>query len=127
MNNLNSILLEGVLIKTPDYRSDRNNSPVCRFTLSSSRFFKGNGGVEKETGYFDIETTGKLALQCKQNGHQGREVRVVGRLKQEHFRDAEGKPIARIVIAAEHVEFRPTMTQEQKQTIHNDESYDMDR
>jgi single-strand DNA-binding protein len=127
MNNLNSIVLEGELIKNPDCRTDKKGNPVCRFTLSSSRFFKLENGIEKETGYFDIEASGKLALHCKQNGHQGRGLRVVGRLKQEHSRNAEGNPLARIIIVAEHVEFRPTMTQGQKQTMHNDEDYDMGR
>jgi single-strand DNA-binding protein len=127
MNNLNSVLLEGELTKNPDYQNDRNGNPVCRFTLSSSRFFKGDGGIEKETSYFDIETTGKLASQCKQNGHQGRGVRVVGRLKQEYSKNAEGLPLARIIIAADHVEFRPTMAQGQKQIIHTDEDYEMGR
>jgi single-strand DNA-binding protein len=127
MNNLNSILLEGELIKNPDYQTDKKGNPVCRFTLSSSRFFKLENGIEKETGYFDIETSGKLASRCKQNGHQGRGLRVVGRLKQEHSRDAAGNPLARIVIVAEHVEFCPAMAQGQKQTIRNDEDYDMGR
>jgi single-strand DNA-binding protein len=127
MNNLNSTLLEGELIKNPDYQDGGKGSPVCRFTLSSNRFFKAENGVEKETGYFDIETGGKLALQCKQNGHQGRGVRVVGRLKQEHSRDAGGMPVTRIVIVAEHVEFRPSMAQSQKQTIQNAEDCEMGR
>ena len=127
MNNLNSILLEGELVKTPDSRNDQKGNPVCRFTLSSSRFFKRENGIEKETGYFDIETSGKLALQCKQNGRQGRGIRVVGRLKQEHSRNGEGMPVARIVIVAEHVEFRPEIAQGRKQTIQNDEDYDRGR
>jgi single-strand DNA-binding protein len=127
MNNLNSVLLEGELIKDPDYRNDRNGNPVCRFTLSSNRFFKGDAGIEKETGYFDIETTGKLALQCTQHGHQGRGVRVVGRLTQEHSRNEEGKPAARIVITAEHVEWRPTVAQSRKPAVHHDEDYEMGR
>jgi single-strand DNA-binding protein len=127
MNNLNSILLEGEMVKNPDCQSDSKGNPVCRFTLASSRFFKIENGIEKETGYFDIETSGKLALQCKQNGHEGRGMRVVGRLKQEHSRDAEGKPLARIVIAADYVEFKPSRTQERKQTVSRDEDYDMGR
>jgi single-strand DNA-binding protein len=125
MNNLNSVLLEGELVKNPDCYTDRNGSPACLFTLASNRFFKTKNGMEKETCYFDIETGGKLAALCGQNGRQGRGVRVVGRLKQEHSRDAEGKPLSRILIAAEHVEFRPA--QGQTQTLHHDEDYDMGR
>jgi len=38
---------------------------------------------------------------------KGRGVRVVGRLKQDRWTDADGKPHSRIFIVAEHVEFRP--------------------
>ncbi|MDR2742362.1 MAG: single-stranded DNA-binding protein [Treponema sp.] len=127
MNNLNSILLEGELAGKPDCQSDKKGNPVCRFTLASSRFFKTDNGMEKETCCLDIETTGKLALQCKQNGREGRGARVVGRLKQEHSRNAEGLPVARILVVAEYVEFRPTWTQDQKQTMPDREDYGMER
>jgi single-strand DNA-binding protein len=127
MNNLNSILLEGEMVSDPHYQNDKSGKPACRFTLSSSRFFKADGGIEKETGYFDIETNGKLAVQCRQNGRQGRGLRVVGRLKQEHSRNAAGEPAARILIVAEHVEVRPSRTQSQKQTVHTDEDFSLGR
>ncbi|MDR0386790.1 MAG: single-stranded DNA-binding protein [Treponema sp.] len=127
MNNLNSVLLEGELIKNPDYQTGGKNSPVCRFTLASNRFFKSDTGIEKETCCLDIEARGKLAAQCYQYGRQGRGARVVGRLKQEHSRTAEGNPLARIVLVAEHIEFRPLMTPEQKQLFRDREDHDMGR
>jgi single-strand DNA-binding protein len=127
MNNLNSVLLEGEFVSNLDYQPGVKGNPVCRFALSSSRLFKDGGGLEKETGCFDIEADGKLALQCYQNGRQGRGVRVVGRLKQEHFRNEEGKPASRIVIEAEHIEFRPLRTPEQKRLFQNDEDCEMGR
>jgi single-strand DNA-binding protein len=114
MNNLNSIVLEGELMKTPDYQTDKNGNQVCRFALASSRYFKNANGIEKETSYFDIEARGELAAQCRRYGYQGRGARIVGRLKQERSRNAEGKPLNRIIIIAEHVEFRPTMNPEQR-------------
>jgi single-strand DNA-binding protein len=127
MNNLNSVLIEGELVRDPDYRSDKQGNPVCRFTLASSRFFKTDKGIEKETGYYDIETGGEQALQCKKQGYLGRGVRVVGRLRQGHGQDAEGKPVPRIIIEAEYVEFRPTWVQQQKQTTHTHDDYDRGR
>jgi single-strand DNA-binding protein len=37
-------------------------------------------------------------------------VRVVGRLKQERWTGPDGKAQAKILIVAEHVEFRPELT-----------------
>jgi single-strand DNA-binding protein len=50
---------------------------------------------------------GKLADACGANGRKGRGVRVVGRLRQDRWDGADGKTHTRVVIVAEHVEFRP--------------------
>jgi single-strand DNA-binding protein len=107
MNNLNSILIEGNLVRDPEYRETAKGTALCKFAIASNRFFRQDSGLEKEVGYFDVETWGKLAESVNNLGRKGRGVRVVGRLKQERWSDKEGKPQARIVIVAEHVEFRP--------------------
>ncbi|AEJ20177.1 single-stranded DNA-binding protein [Gracilinema caldarium] len=107
MNNLNSILIEGNLVRDPLLRSTAKGTPVCTFSLASNRFYKQDTGFEKEVSFFDVETWSKLAENCYNLGHKGRGVRVVGRLKQERWQGTDGKPHAKIVIVAEHVEFRP--------------------
>jgi single-strand DNA-binding protein len=107
MNNLNSILIEGNLVRDPVFRSTPKGTPVCTFSLASNRFFKQDSGLEREVGFFDSETWAKLAEQCYNLGRKGRGARVVGRLKQSRWNDADGKPRSKITIVAEHVEFRP--------------------
>lgn len=107
MNNLNSILIEGNLVRDPLLRSTPKGTPVCSFSLASNRFYKQDTGFEKEVSFFEVETWAKLAENCYNLGHKGRGVRVVGRLKQERWQGTDGKPRAKIVIIAEHVEFRP--------------------
>jgi len=107
MNNLNSVLLEGNMIRDPLIRSTPNGSAVCSFTVASSRFFKQGSGFEKETCFIDIEAWGKLADSCSANGGKGRGVRVVGRLRQDRWASNTGENRSRIVIVAEHIEYRP--------------------
>jgi single-strand DNA-binding protein len=107
MNNLNSILIEGNLVRDPLFRSTPKGTPVCTFSLASNRFFKQDTGYEKEVGFFDVETWSKLAENCYNLGHKGRGVRVVGRLKQERWSGPDGKSRSKVMIVAEHVEFRP--------------------
>jgi single-strand DNA-binding protein len=107
MNNLNSILIEGNLIKDPLFRSTPKGTSVCTFTLASNRFFKQDSGMEKEVSYFEVETWSQLADRVHAQGRKGRGVRAVGRLKQERWTGNDGKAQSRIVIVAEHVEFRP--------------------
>ena len=114
MNNLNSILIEGNLVRDPLLRSTTKGTQVCTMSLASNRFYKQDTGFEKEVSFFDVETWAKLAEACYSKGRKGRGVRVVGRLKQDRWNDAEGKPRSRVTIVAEHVEFRPEFKKDSK-------------
>jgi len=107
MNNLNSVLIEGNMVRDPMFRSTSKGTSVCNFTIASNRYYKQDANFEKEVGFFDVETWGKLADICSNQGRKGRGVRVVGRLKQDRWTGNDGKNHARIAIVAEHVEYRP--------------------
>jgi single-strand DNA-binding protein len=107
MNNLNSILIEGNLVRDPETRSTPKGTTVCTFQIASSRFFKQDSGLEKEVSYFNVQSWAKLAENVSNLGRKGRGVRVVGRLKQERWEDSQGKAQSKVIIVAEHIEFRP--------------------
>jgi single-strand DNA-binding protein len=107
MNNLNSILIEGNLVRDPLYRTTPKGTSLCTFTLASNRFFKQDSGLEKEVSFFDVESWAKLAENCYNLGRKGRGVRVVGRLKQDRWSGTDGKSHSKVAIVAEHVEFKP--------------------
>jgi single-strand DNA-binding protein len=107
MNNLNSILIEGSLVKDAVVRSTVNGTPVCNFSIATNRHYKQANNMEKEVSFFDVETWSKLAENCSNLGRKGRGCRVVGRLKQERWNDSAGKARSKVVIVAEHVEFKP--------------------
>jgi single-strand DNA-binding protein len=107
MNNLNSVLIEGNLVRDPVFKETPEGTKFCALSIASSRFYKGEGGMEKEVGFFDIETYGKLAESCHDLGHKGRGLRTVGRIRQDRWTGEKGEPQSRIVVVAEHVEFRP--------------------
>jgi single-strand DNA-binding protein len=107
MNNLNSILVEGNLVRDAEYRTTAKGKPLCTFSIASNRYDKHDDELAKEVSYFDVQCWQKMAETCQQFGHKGRGVRVVGRLKQDRWNDAEGKAHAKITIVAGHIEFRP--------------------
>jgi len=112
MNNLNSILIEGNLVRDPQLRTTPKGTSVCTFSLASNRYYKQDSGFEKEVGFFQVETWARLAEACNTKGKKGRGVRVVGRLKQDRWTGDDGKPRSRVAIVAEHVEFRPEFRRE---------------
>ena len=106
MNNLNSILIEGNLVRDPLLRSTPKGTQVCTMSLASNRYYKQESGFEKEVSFFNVESWSRLAEACYNKGKKGRGVRVVGRLKQDRWTGTDGKPQSRITIVAEHVEYR---------------------
>ena len=113
MNNLNSVLLEGNMVRDPMSRTTERGTPVCTFTIASNRFYRQDSVIEREVCFFDIEAWGNLADTCENTGRKGRGVRVVGRLKQDRWTGVDGKNHSKIVIVAEHIEYRPYLTREE--------------
>ena len=107
MNNLNSILIEGNLVKDPELSYTPKGTAVCKFTVACNRAFKQDDQLQKEVSFFDVSTWTRLAEVCGEYLKKGRGVRVVGRLKQDRWTDTDGKPHSRVLIVAEHVEFKP--------------------
>ena len=109
MNNLNSILIEGNLVRDPELSYTPKGVAVCKFSVACNRQWKQDEEVQKEVSFFDVTTWTRLAENCGEYLKKGRGVRVVGRLKQDRWTDPDGKPHSRVLVIAEHVEFKPQM------------------
>ncbi|GAB1482178.1 hypothetical protein MASR2M78_09930 [Treponema sp.] len=122
MNNLNTIIVEGNLVRDPLYKSTPKGTAVCTFSIASNRYLKHDTEYQKEVSFFDVETWARLAENCSNLGHKGRGVRVVGRLKQERWNSNDGKPHSRVMIVAEQVDFRPEMIKKDMDASTNTQS-----
>lgn len=106
MNSLNSILVEGNLTRDPVMTETPKGTKVCNFSVASNRFYRHNEAMQKEVSFFDVESWAKLAEKCGDQLEKGRGVRVVGRLRQDRWTDADGKNRSRVKIVAEHVDIK---------------------
>ena len=108
MNDLNSVLIEGNLTRDPELRYIPNGTAVATLSVANNRYWKQEGNKHgNEVSFVEIVTWGKLATACSENLVKGRGVRVTGRLKQDRWEDDEGNARSKVVIVAEHVEFKP--------------------
>jgi len=104
MNMLNSLIIEGAV---EDVKKSAAINTVS-MTVKSIRNFKGSdGNVLDEISYFDCECYGNLADTVEKWAEKDRGIRIVGRLKQKRWTDDSGKTCSKIVIIAEHIEFKP--------------------
>lgn len=107
MKMLNSIIIEGVMTNEPVSKVAPNGSALCTFSIATNRSYQRGDEFVQDTSFFDVETWAKLAEQSEQYGAKGKGVRIVGRLKQDRWTDADGKNRSRAKIIAEHIEFKP--------------------
>lgn len=122
MNPLNSILLEGNVVRPTSIRETAKGTNVCTFTIASNRSYRSDSGTfDKEVSFFDIETWGQLAVICGQQCVKGRGVRVVGRLKQGRWKDDNGKTHSKITVIAEHLEFKPVFHKDDEKLVELEE------
>ena len=106
-NDLNSVLLEGNLVSDPDLAYEPNGRPVIKMRISAQRCYKTDDGYGQETSFFDIIVYGRQGEACSEYLSKGRGVRMVGRLKQERWQEADGTDREKINVIAEQVEFKP--------------------
>lgn len=108
MNQLNSLIIEGNAVRKADFLEPKTGFYVCRFPVAVNRWYKNknNEGVS-EVSYFDVEAYGKLAEICNKKIEKGTGLRVVGRLKQDRWKDKDGKAQSKCYVVAEHIEYKP--------------------
>ncbi len=108
MDDFNSIVLEGNIVRDPESRETPKGTQVCMFSIAVNKNYRTLQGERKqEVSFFEVETWGNLASNCARYCTKGRGIRVVGRLKQNRWQDTEGKNHSKVRIVAEHVDFKP--------------------
>ena len=100
MRNLNSILIEGVLLGNPIIDSPPADAPAkCTFSI----------GSEPDAPSVPIVVYGRLALRCSQILTKGSTLRIVGRIAQDVDATA-ATGIFHLCVIAEHIEPKPVPT-----------------
>lgn len=115
MNQLNSIILEGNVVRKGDFLEPAKGFKVFKFPMAVNRFMKNSNGESiEEVSFFDVEAYGKIAESCEKNALKGRGIRVVGRLKQDRWKNEDGKNFSKIFVVAEHIEYKPKFNSDER-------------
>jgi len=108
MNNLNSVLIEGHLVRDPDTKVFDNERTLTTLVMANNRYYTDKTGeFIEEVSYFTVTTWGLLAQTCSEYLTKGRGLRVIGRLRQERWKESNNDMRERVGIVAEHIEFMP--------------------
>ena len=88
MANFNSVVVVGRLTRDPELRYVPSGAPVCSFSVATSRRYTKEGGEKvEETTFLDVDVWKRLAETCSQFLKKGREVLVMGTLRQSRWVD----------------------------------------
>ena len=108
MTAMNQILLECTVSQDAE-TTEKMLGTVTKFPVSYTRDCRNaKGNIVKEESFFDIEVYGEFGKIVGASLKKGKEIRIVGRLTQNRWEDADGKMHSRIFIIAEHIDFKRT-------------------
>ena len=102
MNNLNSLILEGV-VKGEPHHEEVGASNRMYFTIEVARYYKTRDGNDAtELSKFKVVAYGHMSTLPLKDGMG---VRIVGRLKQNTWEE-NGVTHSEVQVVAEHIEVR---------------------
>ena len=102
MNNLNSLIIEGV-VKGEPHNEEVGASNRMYFTVEVARYYKTRDGNDStELSQFKVVAYGRM---CGAPLKDGSELRLVGRLKQVTWEE-NSVTHSEVQIVAEHIEMR---------------------
>lgn len=102
MNDLNSVVFEGIVEGGSTIDRLNNDETVCFFSVKSAYTRMVRGKFTERVTTARVETRGRLAEHCFKVLAPGRGVRIAGRLSQDEEPTGRGT----LYIEAEHVEFK---------------------
>lgn len=123
-DDLNSVLLEGRLVRDPDLKEFSDQNMVCNFSIANNYSYKmKDGNYKSEATFIDIKVWGRSGQLCNQYLKKGSIVRLRGKITQDRWEDDKGQKRTRIFVTAGHVEFRQTnsTTDKKNESIQNKE------
>ena len=82
MAGVNKVILIGNLGADPEMRYTADGTPVCKFSIATSRKYTGRDGQKQEkTEWHQIVVWRKLAEICGQYLSKGKQVMIEGRIE----------------------------------------------
>ena len=102
-NDTNTVMIIGRLTRDMETRYTSGGMAIGSFSLAVNRRVKKGDGWADEASFFDCTAFGKTAENLITYMVKGKQVAVLGSLKQERW-ESEGQNRSKIVIIAENIQ-----------------------
>lgn len=103
MNDLNNVSIIGRLTRDAELKYTQGGYPVASFSIAVNRSRKDGEKFVDEASFFECSMFGKSAESLKQYMTKGKQIAVIGELRQERW-ESDGQSRSRVVIVANNVQ-----------------------
>lgn len=105
MNNINLTMIEGYLVKDPEYKQIKDIS-LCKFVIGSTkRFIKKTGEQVEQSIFLEVSTWRRMAEVCDKFLKKGSRVLVTGNIRKDVWKDKDGKTQSKTYVEGREVSF----------------------
>ena len=104
MNDINSIILIGRLTKDTELKYTSGGMAIAKGAIAVNRSVKAGEGYKDQASFFDFSIFGKTAENLKSYLTKGKQVALIGYLKQERWTDSEGIKRTKVEICVNEIE-----------------------
>lgn len=120
MNDTNTSVLIGRVVRDVDVRYTQGGMAIGTFSLAVGRRVKHEGQWIDEASFFDIELLGKIAENMRQYLTQGKRIAVVGYLKQSRWKVQDGTNRSKVSIVGTTIQFLDRNEKVEGQNVEQD-------
>lgn len=99
---INSLTIQGRLVRDPERRALPSGQAVCQARLASVRAYQVNGEWREETTFLDVVAFASRAERLAER-RKGDLLLIEGRLRQREWTTAEGQARVAYEVVAHHV------------------------
>jgi len=113
---MNKVFIIGNLTRDPELKYTQTGNPICNVGIAINRVWKDKQGNKQEsTCFIELEIYGNLTKVVADYCRKGKQVGIVGRLKQNSWIDQEQKKRSRHAIVVENLKLLGTPQSTNKQ------------
>ena len=114
MVNIAHIVMDGNLTADPEAKKTPNGKKVTTFSIAVNHTDPKGDKEEGEVSFFDVEAWEKDGEACASYLKKGRKVTVIGTLRQDRWKTADGLSRQKYKIVASRVRFDSAQYKEVK-------------
>ena len=121
MADINQVVLVGRLTRDAELKYTNTGTAVCKMSIAVNRRRKSNDEWINEASFFNIVLWGKIGEAISQYLVKGKQVGVVGELRQNKW-EQDGQPRSRVEVVASNIQLLGGRSDASKPEADADES-----